>query len=168
MRLRARYIISIFAFLLLGGLCDCYPVSIPIGKYLKQTEWVVYQNRKYKKTKCFRFIFLCHSHPGKNRLTWSEAFITRFNQKLSVILSYLIRFFKCKIIIQLIRQRLYFPRLCIDGYMNSCSLKRAGKELYNHLLSTKWIILRKNLKGKDSGVLYGCRTGCLSSWLHLW
>ncbi len=167
MSIRARYIISIFAFLFLGGLCDCYPVSIPIEKYLKQTEWVIYQNRKDKNAKYCRFKYLpCYSSSNKPVLTWSEAFNKRFNQKLSVALSIQVKFFINHISIHLIQKRIYFPRLSIDGNTNSCLWNKTGKKVYNHLFSIKWIILRRHLNGKEKDVLDGFQIGFLYFLLH--
>jgi hypothetical protein len=167
MRIRARHIIFIVSFLFLGGLCDCYPVSIPIGRYLKQTEWVIYQNKKDKNSKCYRFKYLpCFSNLNKPLVTWSKAFNILFNQKLSVALSTQIKFFANLISIHIIQKRIYFQRLSIDENTISCFWNKTGKKVYNHLLTKKWIFLGRNSNGKEKGVLDGFQIGFLYFLLH--
>jgi hypothetical protein len=168
MRVHPKYLVTFFALLILVGFCDWYPISILNGKNLKQTEWVTSENRKGKRTKCYYYNHSDYRTSNITALPWSKESIKLYGQLLSVVFLSQIKTFNCQIISNLVQKRLHFPRLSIDDYANFCmreeilpSSNGTGKIGYKHLLSRKWIILRRNSNGKEKDVLDGCLIGFL-------
>ncbi len=168
MRVQPGYLFAFFALLILVGFCDCYPISIPNVNTIKQTEWVTYENKSGKRTRCYYYNHSEYRASNITVLPWSIESIILYGQILSVVFLSQIKIFNYQIIFSLVQKRMHFPRLSIDDYTNSCmreeiltSSNGTGNKVYKHLLSRRWVILRRNSNGKEKDVLDGYLIGFL-------
>jgi hypothetical protein len=173
MRLRLRYLLSFFGLLILVGFCDCYPITILKSNYLKQTEWIIYQNDRRKRERCYHLQkSACSIISIKSATNYFKDYNKTYDQELLTAFLSQIKIYKNRILITSFRKRIYFPRLSIDGYNLThkrneilSSSKSIVKNVCNHLLSRTWIVQRKSPKGKEKDVSDGCLIGFLYLWL---
>lgn len=123
MKIQPGYLLSFLAFLVLSGFCDCFPVSVSNGDYLKQSEWVTRDVRKINSAKIYYFQFtgkkICSIRDAGSRPRDSNEL---YNQRILLNLLSQVKLFVNRIIINILPARYYFPRLSIDDHI--ISLKR--------------------------------------------
>lgn len=159
---QVRYISTFFAFLSLIGFGLCTPISVSNENYLKQTEWVIRKNKVARKKVLYFTDYLNLTFLKHNTHSWFKEYVRLYDQIIIVKILSQIRSGNVNIFYDKLIKRLCFPRMSIDGYDNFCmNSKTTESTRCNHLLTSRWINIKRNINSKEKEDLDGCRTGFL-------